>query len=187
MPMTPDIDYEQIFMQAPIGMCVSRHRIIHSANATLEAVFDVTSGTLAGRSFSVLYPSVAEFEHTGSRLIPLLKPTGFHADERIMKRVTGELFWCRVTGRSLIPDDPHALGIWTFEDLGAKRPVAPSLTAREREVATLIAEGQTSKMIARQLDLSPRTVEMYRARLMSKFSAPTSSALIHKLMRPEGG
>jgi DNA-binding CsgD family transcriptional regulator len=185
--MTPDIDYEQIFMQAPIGMCVSRHRIIHSANATLEAMFNFPGGALAGQSFLALYPSVTEFERTGNRLVPLLKPMGLHADERIMKRMAGELFWCRVTGRSLVPEDPHALGIWTFEDLSAKRPVAPSLTAREREVATLIAEGKTSKMIARQLDLSPRTVEMYRARLMSKFSAPTSSALIHKLMRPEGG
>jgi DNA-binding CsgD family transcriptional regulator len=63
--------------------------------------------------------------------------------------------------------------------------VAPDLSDREREIALLIAGGKTSKMVARQLNLSPRTVEMYRSRLMQKFSAATSSALTSRLMRPE--
>jgi FixJ family two-component response regulator len=37
-------------------------------------------------------------------------------------------------------------------------------------------------VIARQTDLSPRTVEMHRAKLMRKFSAATSSELVHKLV-----
>ncbi len=53
---------------------------------------------------------------------------------------------------------------------------------REREIAALMVEGKTSKLIARQLALSPRTVEMHRAKLMLKFSASTSSELIHKLL-----
>ena len=43
-------------------------------------------------------------------------------------------------------------------------------------------EGKTSKLIARQIDLSPRTVEMHRAKLMRKFAASTSSELVHKLV-----
>lgn len=56
------------------------------------------------------------------------------------------------------------------------------LTPREREIAALLVEGKTSKVIARQIDLSPRTVEMHRARLMRKFEAATSSELVHKLV-----
>ena len=57
-----------------------------------------------------------------------------------------------------------------------------ALTPREREIAALLVEGKTSKVIARETDLSPRTVEMHRARLMKKFSASTSSELVHKLV-----
>ena len=34
-----------------------------------------------------------------------------------MRRASGELFWCHVSGRALDMADPHAAGIWTF--LGA--------------------------------------------------------------------
>ena len=52
----------------------------------------------------------------------------------------------------------------------------------EALIAALLVEGKTSKTIARQIDLSPRTVEMHRAKLMRKFSAATSSELVHKLV-----
>jgi DNA-binding CsgD family transcriptional regulator len=100
-----------------------------------------------------------------------------------MKRANQELFWCHVSGRGLRKEDPHAAGIWTFEDLSSKRAVSAELTPREREIAALLVEGKTSKLIARQINLSPRTVEMHRAKLMRKFSAATSSELVHKLLR----
>jgi DNA-binding NarL/FixJ family response regulator len=45
------------------------------------------------------------------------------------------------------------------------------LSPREREVLTLIAEGHTSKEIGGILDISPRTAEHHRARLMEKLQA----------------
>jgi DNA-binding NarL/FixJ family response regulator len=64
-----------------------------------------------------------------------------------------------------------------------KRPVTAELPPREREIAALLVEGKTSKVIARETDRSPRTVEKHRAKLMRKFSASTSSELVHKLVR----
>src|SRR5262249_40186881 len=46
-----------------------------------------------------------------------------------------------------------------------------SLTAREFEVAKLVAAGGSNKSIARELNVSPRTVEVHRARVMSKMDA----------------
>jgi len=176
------IDFEQVFLHAPIGMCVSHNRVIGQANLALARMFGYPPGSLAGKSFMVLYPTADEFERTGLRLVPLLNEKGFYSDERIMKRANQEMFWCHVTGASLVQGDPHAAGIWTFEDVSSKRPLAPGLTPREREIAALLVEGKTSKLIARQVELSPRTVEMHRARLMRKFNAATSSELVHKLL-----
>lgn len=43
-----------------------------------------------------------------------------------------------------------------------------SLTEREREIMVRVAAGQASKEIARELDISHRTVEIHRARVMQK-------------------
>lgn len=45
------------------------------------------------------------------------------------------------------------------------------LTGRELEVMHLVTEGLSNKEIARQLEISPRTVEKYRARVMEKMHA----------------
>ncbi|WP_293899250.1 response regulator [Phenylobacterium sp.] len=53
-----------------------------------------------------------------------------------------------------------------------------SLTARERQVLDLIMEGASNKVIAARLAISPRTVEIYRANVMSKMRADSLSELI---------
>ncbi|CNI33015.1 response regulator transcription factor [Yersinia alsatica] len=53
------------------------------------------------------------------------------------------------------------------------------LSAREREVAALIIQGETSKQIAHLLSLSPRTVEAHRANLFAKLEVSSLALLIH--------
>lgn len=65
---------------------------------------------------------------------------------------------------------------------GSQRSVKAELTGREREVAARLLDGLTSKEIGRALDISHRTVEIYRARLMRKYAASTAADLVQKLM-----
>jgi two-component system response regulator FixJ len=53
-----------------------------------------------------------------------------------------------------------------------------SLSEREMQVLDGILTGQSSKAIAQDLNLSPRTVEVYRAGLMSKMQASSLSELV---------
>ncbi len=176
------MDYRTAFELAPVGLVLSAQRLIKDCNAQVLAIFGATREQLVGHSFALLYPSTAEFERTGERIVASLDRQGFYADERVMRRMSGELFWARVSGRALKPGEPHAEGIWSFEDLSALRPVKADLTAREREIAALLIEGLTSKLIGKRLEISPRTVDIYRARLMRKYGAGSTPELIHKLL-----
>ena len=177
-----DIDYRLAFDLAPVGLALSRNRTMMDCNRHLCEMFGASRELLVGQSFQVLYPSAIEFERTGSRIAPILNRSGTYADDRIMKRSSGETFWCHVTGRALNRSAPHEAGIWTFRDLSSRRPVKAELTAREREVAAHLMDGLTSKEIGKALTISPRTVEIYRARLMRKYKASNTGDLVHKLI-----
>jgi PAS domain S-box-containing protein len=177
-----DIDYRLAFELAPVGLALSRNRTMVDCNRHLCDMFGASRELLVGQSFLVLYPSVAEFERIGTRMTPILNRQGTYADERIMKRASGETFWCHVIGRALVPTSPHEAGIWTFEDLSSRRSVKAELTAREREVAAHLMDGLTSKEIGKALTISHRTVEIYRARLMRKYKASNAGDLVYKLM-----
>ena len=159
-----------------------RQRQIVDCNQQVLAMFGAQRDQLVGQSFEVMYPTADEFERTGERISPILNRNGTYADDRIMKRASGETFWCHVTGRALNQNAPHEAGIWTFEDLSSRRPVKAELTAREREVAAHLMDGLTSKEIGKVLNISHRTVEIYRARLMRKYKASNTGDLVHRLM-----
>lgn len=53
-----------------------------------------------------------------------------------------------------------------------------SLTAREREVLTLVVDGKANKVVAIDLGLSERTVEIHRANVMEKMGARSIAHLV---------
>jgi two-component system, LuxR family, response regulator FixJ len=52
------------------------------------------------------------------------------------------------------------------------------LSPREREVLDRLIAGKPNKLIAFDLDISPRTVEIYRAHVMTKMQAQSLSELV---------
>lgn len=71
-----------------------------------------------------------------------------------------------------------------FLSPGAQRAAnAEELTPREREVLTLLAEGHTSKEIGTRLDISSRTVEHHRARVMEKLGINDVAGLTRYAIR----
>jgi two-component system response regulator FixJ len=57
-----------------------------------------------------------------------------------------------------------------------------SLSERERQVLKGVVDGQANKTIAFDLGISPRTVEVYRAGLMSKMQARSLPDLVRMVM-----
>ena len=61
-------------------------------------------------------------------------------------------------------------------------PVDP-LTPREREVLQLVAEGKTTKEVAKLLGISAKTVESHRARIMKKLDTPNTAGIVRYAIR----
>lgn len=168
------------FHHAPIGLAELENRVIRRCNLAFAHIFGDDTETYANMPLLRLYPSLADFERIGERGLAAMRQTGEYNDERVMRRRNGNLFWCRVRGRSLTPDDPFRHGIWSFADISEDRPVI-HLTPREREVAIHTCHGLSAKEIGAELGLSYRTVEAHRARLLQKFGARKLPELVAKL------
>jgi two-component system, NarL family, response regulator NreC len=68
-------------------------------------------------------------------------------------------------------------------DKEPKAEPTPYLTEREREVLKLIVQGKSTKEIATQLNISPKTVSVHRSNLMTKLNVHNTLDLLRYLSR----
>lgn len=172
------------FELGPVGMMVLSDRRIVVANRPLAELFGWPQADLQGQSVRVLYPSSIDFETTGERWHRWLEtdPDFIYEDERFMRRRDGEILWMRARGRTLTPEDPFRLTVWSFERLADTAPNEGLLTTRERQIARKLVNGRTSKEIAIELGISPRTVEVHRASLLRKMGVQNTAELVARMI-----
>lgn len=169
------------FSMAPVGIVMTENRIIRTCNPAFASMFGYDAEALRNQSFAILYPSYEEFVRVRNVGVKPLREINRYSDERIMARADGSLFWCRVRGVTLTTEgDPLMKAVWSFADLSSERPVT-QLSTRERQIIMHLGDGRTSKEIARQIGISHRTVETYRARLLKKFNSSNVAELLGKL------
>ncbi|MCI5078504.1 PhnD/SsuA/transferrin family substrate-binding protein [Oricola sp.] len=82
------------------------------------------------------------------------------------------IYW---RGRHAAHTPPEAAAAGPAEDTADVR-----LTPRELEILQLVGNGMTTKQIARDLGISPKTVEFHRGHLMRKYEASNMAELVRK-------
>ena len=127
----------------------------------------------------------AEIARRGMRL-PTVVMTG-HGDVpiavRAMKAGAADFIEKPFADDVLIESVRRALALAAAVDRdsmerGVVRERLETLTAREHEVLEGLVAGRPNKVIAHDLGISPRTVEIHRARVMDKMQARSLSALV---------
>lgn len=108
----------------------------------------------------------------GAKGFVLKDSAGTDVSEAIMAVNDGQRFFCRKIGDTLIDDY-----IKKRIDSDSADPMS-LLSSRERQTLQLVAEGKTSTEIAVILDVSPKSVDTYRSRLMQKLGIDNLPALI---------
>jgi len=106
----------------------------------------------------------------------LLKDSAPMELELALKAVlNGETYLSPAVSKGVVTDYVHRLR--------TEEQPADVLTPRQREVLQLIAEGQSTKEIARRLDLSVKTVETHRTQLMKQLDIHEVAGLVRYAMR----
>jgi DNA-binding NarL/FixJ family response regulator len=88
--------------------------------------------------------------------------------------IGGEIYLCPLLARRLAD---------YVERTGGSGLLLDRLTARQREILQLIAEGHTAQDIARLLNISPKTVETHRAQLMDRLGIYDVAGLVRYAIR----
>ncbi|HLX14062.1 MAG TPA: response regulator FixJ [Bradyrhizobium sp.] len=83
-------------------------------------------------------------------------------------------------GAAIRGNEPALKDEAVTRDLAAR---IASLSPRERQVMDGLIAGLSNKLIARDYDISPRTIEVYRANVMTKMQASSLSELVRLAMR----
>lgn len=170
------------FQLAPVALCVTQQRIIALCNDAFLRLFGYDESELSGKSIALLYPTAQEFDRIGQRGYPQMAADGRYQDERLMQRKDGSMVWCRVSGRTADLAAPTRQAVWMFELLNHSDMSTQRLSPREREVVACLAQGLSSKQIALRLALSPRTIDMHRARLRQKLGVSSTAKLLALLV-----
>jgi two-component system invasion response regulator UvrY len=85
-------------------------------------------------------------------------------------------------GRKYLGEEPAEAAANALAPGHEEDPLA-QLSARERQIITMVVNGQSSPMIGKALHLSPKTVDTYRGRLMSKLGVRDLPALVRFAVR----
>ena len=83
----------------------------------------------------------------------------------------GQQFLCRAIASKILS------GYLSGDQRPTPLAATQSITGREREVLTRIALGNSNKLIARELGVSPKTVEKHRSNLMRKLQLHNAAAI----------
>ncbi len=165
---------------APVGLVMTCNRIIRACNETFANLTGYDQTALIGQSFRLFYGSDEEFDRVRDVGLNHLRQRENYTDERMVRHQAGHLIWCRFRARSLTPEAPLQQVVMSFAPIAENAPPL-SLSKRERQVLARMRRGQTSKEIARELGLSPRTIEDVRARLLKRFAVKNATELLSKM------
>jgi len=112
---------------------------------------------------------------TGNADVPAAVRALKHGALDFIEKPFSERDMLAVVGRALEQDRRRAEASRQRSEIGGR---AATLTGREREIMALIVAGKANKVVASDLGISERTVELHRSRIMKKMGARSVAELV---------
>ena len=129
---------EILFLNAPVGMCLLRERVILNCNRRFEEILGYDEGELENQSVRILYPSEETFRYIGENYGHFFEKNTYYRDERPLLRKDGKLIWCIVTGKMLNPGNPRHGAVWVVQDISEHKLLEDELKANVEKLELVV-------------------------------------------------
>jgi DNA-binding NarL/FixJ family response regulator len=154
--------------------------------AILDIAMPLLNGIETGRAISRSCPStrtIALTVHTENHYVMAALEAGFSGYVLKSQAAAQLVRAIKEVSRGSVYLSPAVSRVVVDASLQRTERPADPLTDREREVLQLVAEGKTSKQIAKLLGVTPKTAESHRARIMTKLEIHETAGLVRYAIR----
>ena len=154
--------------------------------AILDLGMPLLNGIEAGRSIHHACPTVrtvALTVHSEDQYVLAALEAGFSGYVLKSQAAAQLVRAIQVVSNGSIYLSPGVSRAVVEASLQETKPSADPLSAREREVLQLVAEGKTTKQIAKLLGVSAKTAESHRTRIMAKLEIHETAGLVRYAIR----
>jgi len=134
-------EQQAIFETATSGIALIRERVLVRCNARLHQILGWEPGALIGQSTRVWYPDEAGWEAGGEGIYQTIWRGEASRREQQLRRFDGSLFWARLSGHAIDPEDRDKGTVWVIEDISAEHEAVE----RMREARALAEEAARVK------------------------------------------
>ncbi len=161
----PDVVIMDIGMPNLNGIEATRQLIEHHPDLKVMALSTYSDEATVDKMF-----------RAGARGYMLKESAFSELVEGLSTMLEGRIFMCSRISKLIFSDYVNVITnpTWTQGN---------SLSSREREILQLVAEGHTSKEIAKQLEISPKTVDSHREHIMEKLGIRNIAGLTKYALR----
>jgi two-component system response regulator NreC len=152
----------------------------------LDLSMPLLNGIETGRTMMKNCPSlrtIALTVHTESHYVLAALEAGFSGYVLKSQAAAQLVRAIEEVGRGSIYLSPGVSRVVVEASLNRVKPPSDPLTGREREVLQLVAEGKTTKQIAKLLGVSAKTAESHRSRIMAKLKIHETAGLVRYAIR----
>ncbi len=154
--------------------------------AILDLSMPLLNGIEAGRTIVQTCPSVRTIAltvHTENHYVLAALEAGFSGYVLKSQAAAQLVRAIQEVSRGGIYLSPGVSRVVVEASLQKVRLPADPLTQRERQVLQLVAEGKTTKQVARLLGVSAKTAESHRTRIMAKLKIHETAGLVRYAIR----
>jgi diguanylate cyclase (GGDEF)-like protein/PAS domain S-box-containing protein len=117
------LDQQHVILNnIPMGIVfLDEKRRFIRVNQKMEEVFGYSEQELLGDPTTKIYADPKTWDFIGEVAYPILRQGETYHTEQLMRRKDGSVFWCRLLGRAVNPENMRQGALWNIEDITAKR------------------------------------------------------------------
>lgn len=143
-PVLSSRDMDAILTHFPVGICITRDRIVLWANPAFYNMTGHELDSLTGKDARMLYPTRKEYERVGNRIDSRVKARGKAVIDTRLSKSDGTVFDCRLRASLMDPQDPSGRIVSMVSDITEIKSLQTQARQAEKMEAIGILAGGVS-------------------------------------------